>query len=923
VKLRETPRAESRQPGMPGREEDGSPETVSPLPSMTVVICAYTTERWPDLVAAVESVHGQEHAVDELIVVIDHCPELAERARRELADATVLDNSSTQGLSGARNTGVAAAHGEIVAFLDDDAAADPRWSTRILASYTGPEVLGVGGQVDANWKTARPGWFPTEFDWVVGCSYRGLPARSAPVRNFIGANMSIRRSALESAGGFRSDLGRIGRRPLGCEETELCIRIGRSRPDAVLLHEPSAVVRHNVPALRASWSYFRARCFAEGLSKAAVTRYCGTDSSLSSEREYLRSTIPSGFAAALRHGRIRTAAALLAGVALTALGYLVGRLRPVRPAPGSEATQADPAQQASPAVSVAAYIKFLAPPVAIALWLIALGGVNPAAMNDLGLISVLPPTYWAALAILTVGFSVAVRDRRSSPLLLLGYVLALIAIVHATPTLAYSTLRYSWAWKHVSIIDYLLRHNALDPNSGELAAYYQWPGFFTLNTLILKMTGLASAQSYAAWAPPVLNAMMLGPLLLIFRSAARDRRLQWTGLWVFYCGSWVGQDYFSPQGFAFVLYLAVLAVLLKRLAQGRSGGSVGRLGLLILPIAAIDSSHQLTPILLVTACAALAIERRSRRVALYILGTSCVVMAAWDATVARPFLSQNLGSLLKSFGTLDANAGGGMISLAAASTGQVIVADIDRALSAGIWTLALWALVRRRHRLGRARLLLLMLAPLPAIVANNYGGEMLFRVYFFSLPGAALLAAAALIPRSGSGHARLAAIALPTALAALVTALLFSYYGKEQMNYFSPAQVQAAQYLDSHAPSGSLIIAETPNYPDAYADYEKSTRIWLLEEQPGQQSALLAVENPIAAIRTSAQNWDSGPVYFILTESQIAEIQMGGLLTADGLAGLLAGLTPANGFTAVYRNADAAVFRVAPPVPGSVLEGAG
>jgi len=733
---------------------------------------------------------------------------------------------------------------------------------------------------------------------VVGCSYRGLPAQRAQVRNFIGANMSLRRGAVQSAGGFRTDLGRIGKRPLGCEETELCIRVGRSRPEARLLHEPDAQVHHRVPAARTRWSYFRARCYAEGLSKAAVARHCGTDSTLSSERRYLSSTIPTGLVASLRRGRLRAALALLAGVLLTAFGYLVGTLRG--------------APRRSRAATISMYTKYAAPAIALALWLASLGSVDPANMNGLGLISVLPPTYWCALAVLVIGFSIAVRERDTAPVLLLAYILILIAIIHATPAVTYPTLRYSWAWKHVSIIDYLMRHNALDPNAGELTAYYQWPGFFTLNVLILKATGLTSALSYAAWAPPVLNTMMLGPLLLIFRSATGDRRLRWIGVWVFYCGSWIGQDYLSPQGFAFVLYLAILAVLLKRLTGGREPGSAGKLVLLLTVLAAIDSSHQLTPIMLVTALAALAVVRRNRRVALWMLGASIVVMAAWDSTAARTFFSQNLTMLLKTFGTLDSNAGSGVISLASVSTSQIVVADIDRALSAGIWMLALWALVRRRHRVQRTRLLLLMLAPLPAIVANDYGGEMLYRVYFFSLPGAALLAAATLSPRRRSG-----ALVLPTVLAALVTAQLFSYYGKEQENYFSPTEVGAAQYLDTHAQPGSLIVAETPNYAAAYNDYERTTRVWLLISPPDDQIKALSVTEPVAAIRQAAEGWQNGPVYFILTESQVAEIQMEGLLSTGGLNELISGLTPANGFTVVYRTGDAAVYRVAPPAYGS------
>lgn len=876
--------------------------------SLTVVVCAYTMARWPDLTAAVRSLREQERPVDEIVLVIDHCPELAVRSRAAFPDVRVLENADARGLSGARNTGVAAATGDVVAFLDDDAAAEPQWAECLLAPYARREVLGVGGRVDPHWLTARPRWFPGEFDWVVGCSYRGLPRESAQVRNFIGANMSFRRGALELAGGFRCDLGRIGKHPLGCEETELCIRIAQRRPDAVLIHEPAAAVRHTVPAERATWAYFRHRCFAEGLSKAAVTRYCGSGAGLSSERSYLSSTIPAGVAAALRRARFKTAGALLGGVVLTTLGYVSGRVRPMRSRAGAKEAGDDP----SAAERVATAVKIGAPPAALALWLVSLHLLNPARMNDLGLISVLPPTYWAALALLALGFSFAVRDRRASAFLLLGYVLVLIAMVHATPTLVYPTLRYSWSWKHVAIIDYLLRHNALDPGGGELTAYYQWPGFFSLNALIVRVCGLGSSLSYAAWAPPVINTMMIAPVLLIFRCATDDRRIVWTGLWVFYCGSWIGQDYLSPQGFAFMLYLSVIAVLLRRLTQRHGEGGRGWLLLLLPLIAAIDSSHQLTPIMMVTAAAALAVPRRNRRAALWVLAAAVALMAAWDSTVALPFLSQDFQTLVRSFGTLDSNAGAGLVGLGTASTGQVIVADVDRVLSAAVWTLALWALARRRHRrLHRTRMLLLMLAPMPAVLANNYGGEILYRVYFFSLPGAALLAAATLIPRAR--RERSAAVALPVVLGALLVGLLFSYYGKEQVNYFSPAQVEAARYLTSHAPTGSLIIAETPNYPEAYGNYERYTRIWLLAEPPDKQTRLLSITDPLAAVHSAAQGWKSGRVYFILTGSELAQIRMGGLIARPQLDSLLSNLTPANGFTRVYANTDAVLYDVTPP----------
>ncbi|MFC9328226.1 glycosyltransferase family 2 protein [Kitasatospora sp. NPDC057015] len=311
--------------------------TTAATPTLSVVVCAYTQDRWDDLCAAVASVRAQHPPPAELLLVIDHCPALERRAAGGLP-ATVIANAGPKGLSGARNTGMAAAAGEVVAFLDDDAVAAPGWTARLLAGYRDPAVLGVGGLVEAWWETGRPGWFPPEFDWVVGCSYRGLPEHGCEVRNFIGANMSFRRADAVAAGGFRTELGRVGTKPLGCEETELCLRIAARNPGALLRHEPGAVVRHHVPRARTSWAYFRARCYAEGRSKAQVARLAGARPALSSERRYLLHTLPAAVARGLGRGELRTVAASLAGVGTTAFGYALGRLaRPARvPAPAGE-----------------------------------------------------------------------------------------------------------------------------------------------------------------------------------------------------------------------------------------------------------------------------------------------------------------------------------------------------------------------------------------------------------------------------------------------------------------------------------------------------------------------------------------------------------------------------------------------------------
>jgi glycosyltransferase involved in cell wall biosynthesis len=297
--------------------------------NISVIICTYTEERWDILISAITSVQQQNTLPYEIIVVSDNNPALAARLRSQFSGITVAENSGMRGISPARNKGITLASGDIMAFIDDDAIAEKDWLSHLARCYEDQRVLGVGGNVLAEWSDKRPPWFPEEFDWVVGCSYRGLPRKVSPVRNFIGCNMSFRREVFSIVGSFQDDLGRVASDPGGCEETDLCIRIGNHWPDHILLYEPKAVVRQIVPSSREKLRYFLSRCFFEGCSKAHLARLVGSRIGLSSERTYTFRTLPSGMALGLYetvtrhnwHGIARTSAIFI-GLLYTTTGYL-------------------------------------------------------------------------------------------------------------------------------------------------------------------------------------------------------------------------------------------------------------------------------------------------------------------------------------------------------------------------------------------------------------------------------------------------------------------------------------------------------------------------------------------------------------------------------------------------------------------------
>lgn len=301
-------------------------------PSVSFVICCYNDERWPLLVNAIKSCLEQDAPVRDVVVVVDYNESLLARVREMFPQITAVQNAAKKGLSGARNTGIAVSTGSIVVFLDDDAVASPSFGRYLVEPMSDPQVIGTGGLSVPAWEDTPPRWFPEEFYWTVGCTHRGVPRVPTIVRNPFGGAMAIRREAFERVGGFRSDLGRIDAIPLGCEETEWCIRAAQATPGGVFMHEPRAVMQHFVPMKRLTWSYFLSRCLAEGYSKAMVSRFVGPEDGLSSERSYVLSILSAGVFAGLRDalkgdmsglGRV---AAISAGLAVTTYGYVRGRL---------------------------------------------------------------------------------------------------------------------------------------------------------------------------------------------------------------------------------------------------------------------------------------------------------------------------------------------------------------------------------------------------------------------------------------------------------------------------------------------------------------------------------------------------------------------------------------------------------------------
>jgi glycosyltransferase involved in cell wall biosynthesis len=214
---------------------------------ISVIIC--TQNRADLLSTALESVCRQAFGRDnyEMVVVdngsTDATPAVVDRFRERYPNIRYF-REETPGLSVARNRGWREARGEFVAFLDDDAKANPDWLA-VAAQDIGiwnPDVF--GGPYLAYYSTSRPDWFKDSYGSFN--PYSQPKTLTSSDEYLSGSNLFVRRSLLEKLGGFDASLGMRGKKIGYGEEARLLRRARQEFPKALIYYEPKLVIQHLV-----------------------------------------------------------------------------------------------------------------------------------------------------------------------------------------------------------------------------------------------------------------------------------------------------------------------------------------------------------------------------------------------------------------------------------------------------------------------------------------------------------------------------------------------------------------------------------------------------------------------------------------------------------------------------------------------------
>lgn len=295
------------------------------MDSITVIVSAYTEKRIEDVKKCLESIEKQSRKPEEVLLILDPIKELKEFYEKNLKNLNLnlkILISDSFGLSNARNMGIKQSRGNIIVFIDDDAFAEKDWLKNILKNFSEKDIWIVGGKTVPVFEEKRPKWFPEELDWIVGCTYKGMPDYKTEIRNPIGANMAFRREVFEKVGFFETFVGRFGKKLLGSEETELCLRLKNKYPEVKIIYDPAAIVYHKVPKERTRIGYVLKRAYYEGISKAILSNKF----KLKDEKNYLKFLFKS-LGRYLIHFELSKCFTIILVILATITGFLVQKIK--------------------------------------------------------------------------------------------------------------------------------------------------------------------------------------------------------------------------------------------------------------------------------------------------------------------------------------------------------------------------------------------------------------------------------------------------------------------------------------------------------------------------------------------------------------------------------------------------------------------
>lgn len=439
--------------------------------------------------------------------------------------------------------------------------------------------------------------------------------------------------------------------------------------------------------------------------------------------------------------------------------------------------------------------------LALVAWLICLPTVGHAPASAYGLLVAASPALVVALLLVIVAALLALRHRSATGLF--AAAVASVAVLRFTVSLATAVPLYPWTYKHIAIVDYIDRYHFVVRGTD---IYHNWPGLFALTAWADELTGV-SPMAIAHWFTPVYHLAVLPLVYAAARAWRRTPLVSAATVFVFEVCSFISQDYYSPQAMGYLLALGVIVGLGE--SAYRRAASIP----VLVVFAAVLITHQLTPFWLVLVAGGLMTLRR---------------LKPWWLPMA--FAAMALGyvyfnyAVVKRYGVVTSTDPLQNIRLTARAVpefgfrvafyGTIACYLIAFGTTAAVLTLRLaghrFARLRRYRHEWRAPAVL-ALSPLLLLLVQGYGGEAIFRVFLYAVPGLAPVLATVFL-RAARIRMR---VAVPVAalMVLLSVGAAQSYLGVYSAYRIERSQVLMWDTFNRVAPISGYVYSLGPGYP--------------------------------------------------------------------------------------------------------------
>lgn len=586
-------------------------------------------------------------------------------------------------------------------------------------------------------------------------------------------------------------------------------------------------------------------------------------------------------------------------------------------------------------------IEWGVPVLAAGLWAASLATTDAGNLREWGLIPALTWPYWVALILVLAGAIGLSQQARLRHRPLLAHLAVLVAMLYATAPALEQAPRYTYTYKHIAIAQYIELYGSVDKS---IDIYHRWPGFFSLSAWFSQTSGLVDPTRYAAWAELYFASLDALVVWAAVQVVSRSTRTAWQASLLFTVSNWVGQDYYSPQAFGYLLMLGVLLACLLAL-RDRPGpvgawverrtaaafrvraplrtpvvseldrSAVGRVvTLAVLLDAVLAASHQLTPYVLLLQLGALVLAGYVR--------PWWVLLAASVATLG--YLVPNYDFVINTFGILTsadplANATSKTVDgspvLALRLIGDLALLSLLTCF-AGCFV----GLVRRARRgmVGDAVLVgALAFTPVLTVLAQSYGGEARLRVFLYALPWLCVGVSWAWAPvgESVEGLRLLLPVGMTVGLSICFVAFFF---GREDINQLTQQEVGAARYLfdPAHVQPGAVVMLTAPNFPARYGPlYFRLARADLPAlsfDRFGERPLLFPTEQDVAAAARLIKKENGSGGYLVFSRAQESFARDYQLYPSYALRAFEGAVAHSTRFKLVYDQPAARVYQLVP-----------